>query len=346
MSKKFNAAIIGASGYTGSELIRLLAGHPKVELSMVTSESKKGKKLSEIYPWHSLQNDLTISSIADVPDHNPDVVFLALPHGASMNFVKENLEKCRRIIDLSGDFRLECRDQYETWYGMKHVCPEHMQKAVYGMPEFFKNEIGKAQLIANPGCFPTSAIIPLAPLLANDIIDAKGIIIDAKSGVTGAGAKAKPGTHFPDIFGNFKAYKLKSHRHTPEMETILELITGRKPSILFTPHLLPVDRGILSTIYAAATAKTSGKKLLELYKESFAGHPFVRILSAPPSLKAVRGSNFIDIYADYDRRTNRIIAISTIDNLVKGASGAAIANMNIMLEIKETSGLGALPLMP
>ena len=263
-----------------------------------------------------------------------------------MNFVAENLGKCRRIVDLSGDFRLDSKEIYESWYGMKHICPQHMDKAVYGMPEFFREELKNAELVANPGCFPTSTIIPLAPLLKEDIIDPQGIIVDAKTGVSGAGAKPKASTHFPDIFGNFKAYKLKSHRHTPEMELILSKVSQRKPSILFTPHLLPVDRGILSTIYATPKVKQSSEKLLQLFKQSFANEPFVRVQSAPPSLKGVRGSNFIDIFVDYDERTNRIIVISAIDNLVKGASGAAVANMNLMLGLAENAGLGSLPLMP
>lgn len=346
MTKKFTAAIVGVTGYTGSELVRILTTHPEVELCMVTSESKKGKMLSEIYPWHSRKNDLQIASIKDVAAQNPDVVFLGLPHGASMNFVGENLDKCKRIIDLSGDFRLDNQQEYESWYGMDHICPQHMNKAVYGMPEFFRDKLKEAKLVANPGCFPTSTIIPLAPLLKEDIIETEGIIVDAKTGVSGAGAKPKATTHFPDIFGNFKAYKLKSHRHTPEMELILGKVSSRKPSILFTPHLLPVDRGILSTIYATPKQKQSPEKLLELFKHTFANEPFVRVQSAPPSLKGVRGSNFIDIFVDYDERTNKVIVISTIDNLVKGASGAAVANMNLMLGLNETAGLDSLPLMP
>jgi N-acetyl-gamma-glutamyl-phosphate reductase len=346
MKKKFSAAIVGVTGYTGSELVRILTLHPEVELCLVTSESQKGKMLSEIYPWFSRSNDLEIQSIKDVPDSNPDVVFLGLPHGASMNFVAKNLSACSRIIDLSGDFRLDAQQEYEDWYDMKHVCPQHMKEAVYGMPEFFRDKLKDAKLVSNPGCFPTSVIIPLAPLLLENIIDTNKIIVDSKTGVSGAGAKPKATTHFPDIFGNFMAYKLKSHRHTPEMELILEKVSKRRPSILFTPHLLPVDRGIFSTIYATARGGTSGKKLLEFFKEFFVDEPFVRVQNAPPSLKGIRGSNFIDIFVDYDERTNEIIVLSAIDNLVKGASGAAVANMNIMLGLNEVAGLETLPLMP
>ncbi len=346
MKSRFSAAIVGVTGYTGSELLRLLRLHSEVSLTMVTSESRKGEKLRDCYPHFHECPDIVVSSMDDVPGHDPDMVFLALPHGVSMKFMEKYGEKCRKIIDLSGDFRLGEKNLYEKWYKMKHICPRFMDEAVYGMPEFFREEIKEARFVANPGCFPTSVIIPLVPLLKHGVIDESSIIADAKTGVSGAGAKPKKGTHFPDVFGNFSAYKLLFHRHTPEMETILEQISGKTPSVLFTPHLLPVDRGILSTIYADVSAPVNKNEFKEIYEEAFCDEPFIRLSVTPPSLKNVRGSNYVDIYHEYDERTGRIILLSAIDNLVKGAAGAAVQNMNIMLGCGETEGLTAFPLNP
>ena len=344
--KKFKAGIAGATGYTGSELIRLLLNHPEVELTAVTSERNAGQEVASIHAQFRGMDKIRLVSLDELEYDALDVLFLALPHKVSMEFIAKYYPLPCPIIDLSGDFRLPTADVYECWYGEVHKIPELLSKAVFGLPELFRDAIKKATLIANPGCYPTSTILPLVPLLREKLIDSQSIVVDAKSGTTGAGASAKEGTHFPNVADNFSAYGLKTHRHTPEIELTLEKACGTRPLIQFTPHLLPVNRGILTCTYSSAIKETSPKKLEELFLDSYGQEYFVRITKEPPQLKHVRGSNFCDIFITYDNRTNRIITVSAIDNLMKGAAGQAVQNMNIVLGLDEHSGLKMAPVCP
>lgn len=332
-------AIIGATGYTGSELVRLLLHHPEIDLQLITSESRAGECFSDVHPHFSGIVDLTLQSVASIDDYELDVVFLALPHGVSMKYVEQFKDRNFKIIDLSGDFRLSSPAIYEKWYRKAHVFANGFEQAVYGLPELHREAIQKSRLAANPGCYPTSAILGVAPLLSQNLIDERQIVVDSKSGVTGAGVKAKPTTHYSNVSDNFKSYGLKNHRHTIEIEEQLGALSDNGLQVQFTPHLLPVDRGILSTIYTQPTKQVSEEQLQELYNNFYADHPFVRIRKTPPTLKDVRGTNYCDLFVTYDDRTNRIITLAVIDNLVKGAAGQAIQNLNLMFGLKETMGL-------
>ncbi len=344
MPKK-KIGVVGATGYTGSELVRILTNHPGVEISVITSESRAGEKFSDVHPFFKGIVDQALHTAEKVNELDLDLVFLALPHGISMDYVKKFKGKDFKIVDFSGDFRLDSAKTYEEWYNKTHTFAEGFDKVVYGLPELFKDRIRDAHLVANPGCYPTSAILALAPLIQHGLIETKGIIIDAKSGITGAGIKASATTHFSNVNDNFKAYGLKKHRHTIEIQGILDqMATGI--TLQFTPHLLPIDRGILSTIYARPTGSIDSKKLKSLYQEFYDSKPFVRICDTPPAIKNVRASNYCNIFADFDERTGNIILISTIDNLVKGAAGQAVQNMNLMLGFDETLGLNHVPINP
>jgi len=345
MSKK-KIGIIGATGYTGSELVRILTNHPDVEIAMITSESRAGELFSDVHPFLQGIADQKLVSINQIDEYDLDLVFLALPHGVSMDFVKRFKNKPFKIIDLSGDFRLSSKEVYEEWYKLNHIFPEGIEKAVFGSPELYFNKIKDANLIANPGCFPTSAILGLAPLLKDNLIEEDRIIVDSKTGVTGAGIKAKTVNLYSNVNDNFKAYGLKNHRHTIEMQGILDEVSGKETLIQFTPHLLPVDRGILSTIYVQPLGKIDEIKLKELYIDFYKNAPFVRLRNQVPAIKDVRGTNFCDLFVTYDKRTNRVIIISVIDNLLKGAAGQAVQNMNIMFGLDEIKGLNLIPLNP
>lgn len=340
------AAVIGATGFTGSELIRILLGHPEVQLTVVTSESKAGKPLAEVYPDLTGFTDLRLTRSDDLDAKELDVLFLALPHRISMNFVKRWYSENVVIIDLSGDFRLGDASTYEQWYGTKHVMPEIVQIVPYGLPELNRISISSSKVVANPGCYPTASILALAPLIQSDLVDVSSIIIDAKSGLTGAGAGHSDTTHFSNVNDNFKAYGLKNHRHTIEIQEVLGGLINTSPIVQFTPHLLPVDRGILSTCYANAREAHGEQDLLDLYNEFYRDEPFVRICEGAPTLKQVRGTNLCDIHPTYDPRTGRFIVISVIDNLMKGAAGQAVQSMNIVFSFDETSGLARLPIQP
>lgn len=347
MTKEYHVAIAGATGYTGSELARILSRHPQVSLRLLTSESKAGTPFSSIYPQftgiveHTLRPTSALQEEEDL-----DLVFLALPHGVSMDFVRQHGTRRWKIIDLSGDFRLNSAADYKQWYGQEHVAPEALDEAVFGLPELFRSRVREARLIANPGCYPTSTILALAPLLQRKVIEERGIVVDSKSGVSGAGAKAKASTHFPEVFGNFKAYSLLTHRHTPEMEQVLSKVSGQPIELLFTPHLLPVDRGILTTTYSQSKEDLSTEGLQQLFAEFYRDEPFVRVRQTPPSLKDVRGSNFCDVFVTWDERTRRVLTVSVIDNLVKGAAGQAVQNMNLLFGLEERTGIDILPLSP
>lgn len=344
MSKK-KAGIIGATGYTGSELVRILIHHPEVEITAITSESRKGEQFSAVHPFFRGLIDQELVSIKDIDDMDLDVVFLALPHGVSMDFVKEHAAKPYVIIDLSGDFRLDGPEVYKEWYNKEHVFAEGFQQAAYGLPELFREDIKGKRLVANPGCYPTSAILGLAPLVDRDMIESN-VIVDSKSGTTGAGVKAKTATHFPNVNDNFRAYSVKSHRHTIEIEGTLGSMADAELTVQFTPHLLPVDRGIVSTIYAKPKPGADTTDIAGVFRAAYADEPFVRLTDQPPAIKDVRGTNYCDIYCTYDERTNNFIVISAIDNLVKGAAGQAVQNMNLLFGWNETTGLGHIPMNP
>ncbi len=343
---KKKIGIIGATGYTGSELVRILTNHPDIEITMITSESRVGELFSDVHPFLQGIADQKLVSINQIDDYELDLVFLALPHGVSMDFVKRFKHKPFKIIDLSGDFRLNSKEVYEEWYKLNHIFPEGIEKAVFGSPELFFDKIKDANLIANPGCFPTSAILGLAPLLKANLIEEDNIIVDSKTGVTGAGIKAKTVNLYSNVNDNFKAYGLKYHRHTIEMQGVLDKVSEKETCIQFTPHLLPVDRGILTTIYVRPTGKMDEIKLKELYADFYANAPFVRLRKQEPAIKDVRGTNYCDLYVTYDKRTNMVIVISVIDNLIKGAAGQAVQNMNIMFNLEEAKGLNLIPLNP
>lgn len=341
-------AIVGASGYTGVELIRLLSNHPEIEITAVTSEQSAGKSIAEVFPSLSgvFEKSLEHISIETIAQ-KADLLFTALPHQKAMDYVPGFLEHGKKVIDLSADFRIRDAATYGAWYE-EHKAPELLKEAVYGLPELHRTEIKNARLVANPGCYPTSAILALAPLLKNGLIEASSLVIDSKSGVSGAGRSATQDTHFTEVNEGFKAYKVAEHRHTPEIEQELSILAGSQITVSFTPHLLPVNRGILSTIYASVNGEASEESILSIYDKFYAEERFVRVYpkGSFPNINNVKGSNFCDIGIKLDKRTNRVVIISAIDNLTKGAAGQAVQNMNIMYGFPEDTALKALPLFP
>jgi N-acetyl-gamma-glutamyl-phosphate reductase len=342
-------AIVGASGYTGLELIRILHCHPEVAVTCLTSEQSAGKRISEVFPTLRGRCDLVLENLEPVRvAEKADIVFTALPHKAAMEVVPTFLKLGKKVIDLSADYRLTDAAVYGQWYEL-HLNPANLKKAVYGLPEIRRSKIKSAKLVANPGCYPTSIILALAPLLKKGLIDLSSIIADSASGVTGAGRAAKVDSLYCEVNEGYKAYGVGGvHRHTPEIEQELSLLAGEPLKITFTPHLVPMDRGILSTIYATPKKPITTEAIVSLYQDFYNGEPFVRVLpqGTLPSTAFVRGSNFCDIAPLVDARTGRIIIISAIDNLVKGASGQAVQNMNIVCGFPETMGLEGLALFP
>ncbi|HQH15811.1 MAG TPA: N-acetyl-gamma-glutamyl-phosphate reductase [Smithella sp.] len=342
------AAIFGASGYTGQELIRILSGHPEVKLVAVTSRRFAGQPVAEVFP--ALQGFASLKYQNSTPAEICglcDVVFLALPHGVSMEIAPEFVRAGKKVIDLSADYRLRDLKTYETWY-QKHSSSKLIKDAVYGIPELYRQKIGRTKLIANPGCYPTSIILGLAPALKKKILDVSTIIADSASGVSGAGREPLTGSLFCEVDGGFKAYKVGKHRHLPEIEQELNALAGRKFAVSFTPHLLPVKRGILSTIYAKLKKDISLAELHAVYSSFYVEEKFVRICpqGVYPNISSVCGSNYCDIGLAIDSRTKRVIIMAAIDNLIKGAAGQAVQNMNIMCGFKEDSGLQIAPLYP
>jgi len=333
-------SIIGATGYTGAELVKILLRHPKVEIEAITSQSFAGKKISEVYPW--LSTDLVCQSL-DVERiaSFSSFIFLALPHAASMEVVGKLYLKRKRIVDLSADFRLESPPVYERWYGVAHKKKDLLKQAVYGLPELYREKIKGARLVANPGCYPTSTILSLAPLLRFDLIKEDSIIVDSKSGVTGAGRKLSLKTHFPEVNENLSAYQVGCHRHIPEIEQELAKLAQKEVKITFVPHLVPLNRGILSTCYADLKDSPQPKDLVKVFEDFYREEPFVEILPQGcfPQVKDVVNSNRCQIGLMVDEKKRRVIVISTIDNLGKGASSQAVQNMNIMCGFEETMGL-------
>lgn len=338
--------IVGASGYTGAELARILCNHPEVELTVATSRQYAGKPLSQVFP--SLQGradilceDLPVAKLVG----RADFFFTAVPHQTAMDIVPQLVSAGKKVVDLSADFRLHDPQVYEQWY-QAHTAKDLLATAIYGLPELHRAEIVKAQLVANPGCYPTSVLLGLAPLLKAGLVDPQTIIIDAKSGASGAGRAAQVGSLYCEVADGFKAYKVGEHRHTPEIEQELSWLCGKSVTVSFTPHLLPMSRGILSTIYAQAGKDIPD--LVELYQSFYRDEEFIRVCPSGqyPATQYVRGSNYCDIGVKFDPRTGRIIILSAIDNVVKGASGQAVQNMNLMCGFPENTGLRIVPLFP
>jgi N-acetyl-gamma-glutamyl-phosphate reductase len=341
--------VYGASGYTGQELLRHLLRHPEATIVAITSRRYAGVPLADVYPVFQGLTDLTFmnASPAEVA-RLADVVFLALPHGISMTVAPAFLAAGKKVIDLSADFRLRDAAEYERWYE-RHTAPALLAEAVYGIPELYRETIRKAVVVANPGCYPTSVILGLAPLLKVGWIDTASIIVDAKSGVSGAGREPQVTSLFCEVNEGFKAYKVGGqHRHIPEMEQELARIAGCEIRISFTPHLLPVNRGILSTIYGSLRPDATADELTDLYRRHYQDEPFIRICKpgAFPNISSVCGSNFCDIGVTVDKRTKRVIVLSAIDNLIKGAAGQAIQNMNLICGCSEEAGLTGISCFP
>jgi N-acetyl-gamma-glutamyl-phosphate reductase len=341
-------SIAGATGYTGIELLRLLVKHPEVEIGTLTAESHAGKNIAEVAP--SLQGwvDQTLVKLSPEVAKGCDVLFLALPHTTSMKHVPELLKAGCKIIDLSADYRLHEAEVYGQWYQTPHLNPELLSRAVYGLPELHRKEIKKAQLVANPGCYPTGAILALAPFMQQDWADGESIIIDSKSGVSGAGRKLSQTTQFCEANESVAAYGLGEHRHTPEIEQELSGLAEQNITVSFSPHLMPMTRGLLTTVYIPLKKAMDRQGLHDHFAKFYKSERFVRVLEAGQYANTahVAGSNFCDIGVQVDTRNQRAIVTSAIDNLMKGASSQAIQNMNLMLGIDETTGLDAPPLFP
>lgn len=334
-------AVVGATGYTGFELLRLLASHGGAEVAALTSETYAGKGIEEVFPALASVIEGPLEKFDLSVCEGADLVFCCLPHRAAMNAVPSLLEAGRRVVDFSADYRLRDSGVYEAWYKTKHVSPERIPEAVYGLPELYREEIRKTRLVANPGCYPTGAILALAPLLRARIVKPESIIVDAKSGVSGAGRKADQALQFGEVNEGFRAYGVGSHRHTPEIEQELSAVLGKAVRISFTPHLAPMTRGILSTIYAESAGAADLAAARAALADAYAREPFVRLMpeGAFPDVTQVTGSNYVDIGLARDARTSRFVIVAAIDNLVKGASGAAVQNMNLMLGLPEAQGL-------
>jgi N-acetyl-gamma-glutamyl-phosphate reductase len=334
--------IINVTGYAGVELARILSQHPEVELTSVTGRSAAGQSLSEVFP-HLAGIKLTIKATLD----DVELAFAAMPHKESAREVIPLLEKGVKVVDISADFRLKDAPQYQNWYGFSHPAPQLLKEAAYGLPELHRAQIAAARLVANPGCYPTGAILALAPAVKAKLIEAD-IIIDSKSGVSGAGRTLTLPTHYSEANEDTTAYALEGHRHLPEITQELNLLNPEQPpAVTFIPHLVPMTRGILTTCYAnLKSAKMQTAELRKLYLDFYKDEPFVRLADSPPHTKQTWGSNMCLVYPTVDQRTGKLVVISAIDNLVKGAAGQAVQNMNLMLGFPETMGLEALPVYP
>ncbi|MDM8524641.1 N-acetyl-gamma-glutamyl-phosphate reductase [Desulfococcaceae bacterium HSG8] len=339
------AGVIGATGYAGAELVRILSGHPDAELTILTSRQYAGVRFDSIYPSMSGMVDLVCEEFSpnDVCDRT-DVVFTALPHKLPMEIIPELVKRGKRVIDLSADFRFSDVSAYEAFY-QPHTAKDMIEKAVYGLCEVYSDKIRPAAVIGNPGCYPTSLLLPLIPLLKSNLADPDTIIADSKSGVSGAGRSPSLATHFCEVHESFKAYKVAEHRHTPEMEEVLSREAEKPVNITFVPHLVPIIRGMLTTTYASLTRKVSPEDIRDCIASFYEGRPFIRLCpdNRMPDTLNVRGTNYCDIGFRIEERNNRLILISAIDNLVKGASGQAVQNMNIMFGTDETAGLAGVP---
>lgn len=336
------AGIIGATGYAGAELVRLLAGHPEVNLVALTTQSYGGVPFGEVYPHldryvSMVGEELNLTALAE----RADVIFTALPHGHAVPVAAEAAGYGKKLIDLGADFRLQDPATYEAWYKVVHQRHDLLDGAVYGLPELYRGAIRGAMLVANPGCYPTSAILGLAPLLKKGLLDTGSIIIDSKSGVSGAGRGLSLATHYGEVNENIRAYNVAIHRHTPEIEQELGRLAGGQLTVSFTPHLTPMTRGILSTMYGNLKQSLTGQEVLKLYHDFYAGENFIHILPGGklPSTKNVWGTNRCAIAPVVDPRTGRVVVVAAIDNLIKGAAGQAVQNMNLMFGLPENMAL-------
>jgi len=341
-------SVLGATGYAGAELLRILYGHPEAEVVHITSESHTGENIADLYPHLRGLYDMQLESMQDIEaiGRDSDFVFIGLPHGHAMAVGKALEHLPVRIIDLGADYRFSDTAVYEAWYHVKHTHPDASR--VYGLAELYREDIRGAKIIGNAGCFTTASILALAPLARQHLIEVNTIIVDAKSGVSGAGRKPKQGNHFPELYDNFKAYNVAQHRHTPEIEQAITDLSGEKTIINFTPHLVPMSRGILATCYATLKPQVTPELVDAAYEKCYGKEYFIRLLgrNAYPETKYVRGSNFCDIAWHIDERTHRVIVISAIDNLVKGAAGQAVQNFNIACGFEEKLGLDFTPIYP
>ena len=341
---KIRAGIINVTGYIGAELARLLRQHPQVKLVTVTGRSAAGQKLADVFPSFTGTN----YTIEDELDSKIDIAFSAMPHKSSVDIVPSLLKKGIRVVDTGADFRLKNADEYPKWYGFTHPSPKLLKQAVFGLPELHQNEIASASLVANPGCYSTGAILALAPIVKEGLVR-PDIVVDSKSGISGAGRTLTLSTHYSELNEDICAYSLEGHRHLPEIEQELKALDpSTSPSITFVPHMVPMTRGILSTCYAelADSRRLTIGNLKQIYREFYKHAPFVQITTQPPHTKHISGTNFCLIYPTIDSRTNRLIVISCLDNLIKGGAGQAVQNMNLMFDLPETTGLEALAIYP
>ncbi|HEY5698654.1 MAG TPA: N-acetyl-gamma-glutamyl-phosphate reductase [Acidimicrobiales bacterium] len=333
--------IVGASGYTGAELLRLAAGHPEMDVVLATGDTQAGAAVADLYPsLRPVYGDLVFEPYSPEAVDGLDIVFCGLPHGASQALVPEVKDRVKWVLDLSADFRLKDPAAYAQWYDAEHTAPELLSDFAYGLPELFREELIGACGVAVPGCYPTAASLALAPLVRAGAVETTGIVVDAASGVSGAGRALKHGTQFCTVDEDFAAYGLLDHRHTPEMEQVLGA------QVLFTPHLAPMTRGILATCYARPSSPTTTDEVLGLLRDAYVDEPFVTVIDGPPTTKAVLGSNSAMVTARADERTGWVLALCAIDNLVKGASGQAVQCANIVAGLPETLGLPLVGLYP
>ncbi len=344
----YRAAVVGGSGYTGAELLRLLATHPDIEVSVVTADANAGAAVGDLYPSLGVAYDgLRYESVDPAGFAGLDLAFLCLPHGESQSVAGELVDNVGHVVDLGADFRLPAAE-YEQWYGERHSAPELLERFAFGMPELYRDELVASRHVASPGCYPTTASLALAPLFAAGLVEPSGVVVDAVSGVSGAGRGLKATSLFAEVSDNVNAYGLLTHRHTAEMELALSHLADEPVQVLFTPHLVPMTRGILATCYARPVAgvSLSTEGLLAGYRDFYATEPFVHVTDGSPSTKATMGSNAAHVTARYDARTNTVLAIGALDNLVKGASGQALQNANLVLGLPETTALSTIGLMP
>lgn len=331
-------AILGATGYTAVELVKLLLRHPEAEITAVTSRQEGSPPIAMVHPSLNRRLDLNLEDLSPQQvAQRAQCVFSCLPHGASASVIPALLDAGCRVVDFSADYRLNDPEVFAQWYGEKHHDPTRLGKVVYGLPELFRDQIVGANLVANPGCYPTTAILALAPLLKRRLVDPEGIVVDSKSGVSGAGRTLKLTTHYPECNESISAYNVGRHRHTPEIDQILGIAAGTKVEVIFTPHLTPMDRGILSTTYSRPVGNITEEQVLQALRDFYAEEPFVRVIDHLPGTKDSTDTNFCDITARMVR--GRVVTISCIDNLIKGASGAAVQNFNLMYGHPETTAL-------
>lgn len=348
-NKKIKVGIVGGTGYTGVELLRLLAVHPQVELAVITSRGEAGMPVADMFPSLRGYVDLVFTDPASANLGTCDVVFFATPHGVAMSQAQALLAAGVKVIDLAADFRLQDVAVFEKWYKLPHICPDILKNAVYGIPELYRQKIKIAQVIGNPGCYPTTVILGLAPLLEQGFIDFSApIVADSKSGVSGAGRKAEIGTLFAEASDNLKAYGVAGHRHHPEIHAQLTQLAGDKLDLIFVPHLIPMIRGMLSTIYVKLTSKGNSTDLQAMYEKRYEQERFVDVLPAGslPETRSVRGANNLRIALHKQADTGYLTLLVVQDNLVKGAAGQAVQNMNIMFGFDEAAGLEVVPLLP